>query len=269
MTPLERAHGSHLVRLSFARTARRVATIGLAFACLAGAAHADGVSRETALRGLLQKVDLPLARQVFARIMASIGDIAPSAFVAGYGRTEQLGDDWKPGNPQWDRAQALVAARLKREEANGGPVFAVTRLDVERVLDVPWTEDDIRFIDHSIPTPLGQALLRLLDAGITAGFVETIARDGGITDETRATFNESREKARAQYVEAMTDADRLSAEDPQRAERLRRLLASEDSQAMQEFGAALFRPSIRRFSSLMVDITPQLDALVAEFRARR
>ena len=87
--------------------------------------------------------------------------------------------------------------------------------------------------------------------------------------ESGAAYIESRDKARAQYDAALVDANRLSMDDPQRAERVRRLLSGEDAQAMQALGALLFRPSMRRFSSLMVDLTPQLDDLVTTFRARK
>lgn len=233
------------------------------------ASRADGITREAALHALLLKVDLPLSRQVFARMMASMSANAPGTFVDGIGRTGQLGPEWKAGNPQWDRAQALVAARLAREESSGGPVFAVTRLDVERALDLPWTEDDIRFIDQSLSTPLGQTLQRLLDAGIVAGFVESIERDGGVTDDMRGPFDDALKRSHTQYDDAIGAVDRLSADDPQRAERLRRLLATEDAQAMQQIGAALFRPSVRRFSSLAADVAPQVEQLAAEFRAHR
>lgn len=231
------------------------------------ATRADAIAREEALHRLIQRTEMPMSTAVMARLMADLRRVVPAAFVTQAGAAAKLGDRWQPGTPRWDRARLLVDEAIAREESVGGPVFAVTSLDVERALDVPWTEDDIAFLDASLDTPIGRAVLKLLDAAIVSGFATNAARQPGVPADTVAAFDGLAAEGRTSFGEALTEVARRTEEDRDRSRRLQELVAVQDASRGRQLGTSLIAPSMRRFSSVASAVAPQVEHLVDEARA--
>ncbi len=205
--------------------------LGLAFALPAVSVAQTGMStadaRQAALRALAARLRLPLLDEAVSIFSTQLRRTLPAYVVDAAGRNMSLGPQWKRGNPSFDEAVREVDIALANEEARGGPLVKLERDDLLLTVNVPWTRDDIAFIDATLDTDLGREAERALDAQAARQAIATLRRRvvvGASGETTRRSFADLDATAKSQYADALLTLLAMKGADPARAERLQRLV---------------------------------------------
>lgn len=237
-------------------------------------AHASGASRDAALHGLANKLDLPLVEETVATFSQQLRRTLPGVFINAVGVGAGLGSRWKRGNPYFDDALRQVDAALAAEEARGGPLLKLDRGDLLYAVNVPWTSADIAFLNETAETELGRQAQRAIDAKATLQMTSTLARQlrlnagaqpgaKSITD----AFRDLETRARSQYADAALMLLALKGAEPQRAKRLQALIEAVDTAPADALGKRLADKLSQRLLDAAAAQLPNLIAIVAGFKS--
>lgn len=214
--------------------------------------NATNDATRAALKALAARLELPLVDEAIATFSAQLRRTVPSSLVASAGRNAGFGPAWKAGEPTFDRATREVDAVLRAEEARGGPLLAIERTDLLDAVQVPWTLDDIAFIDETLPTPLGREAQRAIDAKATEQVIRTLERRVPASGDglaIRRAFDDLDRRAQMQYGDAMLTILPLRGTDPARARRLQQLVDAVTVAPSDALGQRL----VDRLSQRLVD----------------
>ena len=229
----------------------------------------SSAARDASLRALAKRLDLPLVEQSVAIFSKQLRRTLPPYFVDLVGANAGLGPRWKRGDPWYDRTLREVDAALAAEEARGGPLLRLEREDLLYAVNVPWSMDDVAFVDGTLDTDLGREVQRALDAKAALQVTHTLRRriaagPGGA--ELARSFADLDARADAQYGDAVLMLLPMRATDP-RADRLQRLLESVTTAPSDAIGARV----VDRLSQRLIDAAtaelPTLLSNVAGFNA--
>lgn len=184
-------------------------------------------ARDSALRALATRLRLPLVDEAVGIFSKQLRLTLPAYVVDAAGRNMGLGPQWKRGNPSFDEAVRQVDIALANEEARGGPLVKLERDDLLLTVNVPWTRDDIAFVDATLDTDLGREAERALDAQAARQTIATLRRRvvlGESGEPTRRSFADLDATAKSQYADALLTLLAMKGADPVRAQRLQRLV---------------------------------------------
>ena len=184
-------------------------------------------ARDAALQALAARLRLPLVDEAVTIFSTQLRRTLPAYVVDAAGQNMDLGPQWQRGNPSYDEAVRRVDAALADEEARGGPLLKLERSDLLAAVNVPWTPDDIAFVDATHDTDLGREAERALDAQAARQTIATLRRRvtlGAPGEAIRRAFADLDAKAAAQYADASLTLLAMKGADPQRAARLQRLV---------------------------------------------
>ena len=189
------------------------------------AAIAPTSSRDAALLRLANQLDLPLVEETVSTFSTQLRRTVPGLILDSVGQQAGLGPGWRRGDPTYDEAARTLENGLVAEEARRGPLVTLDRGDLLSVVNVPWTEDDIRFLEQTRTTPLGHEAERAIDAKATEQLIHTLQRRVPVVEgrSIRASFADLETRAATQYGDALLTLLPLRATDPLRAARLQRL----------------------------------------------
>ena len=186
-----------------------------------------GTTRDAALRALAARLDLPLVDEAIAIFSKQLRRTLPTYFVTSIGDNVNLGSRWRPGDPTFDRTLQQVDRALGNEEARNGPLLKLERDDLLYAVNVPWSVDDIAFVDATLPTDLGHEAQRALDAKAAQQTIATLRRRVAIGpggQDIKTAFADLDARAQAQFGDAMLMLLAMKATDPDRVQRLQRLM---------------------------------------------
>lgn len=237
-------------------------------------AHAGSAARDAALRVLANKLDLPLVQETVVTFSQQLRRTLPGIFINAVGVGAGLGPRWKRGNPYFDDALRQVDAALAAEEERGGPLLKIDRGDLLYALDVPWTADDVAFLNETAETELGRQAQRAIDAKATLQMTGTLARQLRLNAGPQAgarsvmdAFRDLEARARSQYADAALMLLALKGADPQRAERLQALIEAVGSAPADALGKRLADKLSQRLLDAAAAQLPNLIAIFAGFRS--
>ena len=223
-------------------------------------------ARDTALRGLAARLRLPLVDEAVGIFSKQLRLTLPAYVVDAAGRNMSLGPQWKRGNPSFDEAVRQVDIALANEEARGGPLVKLERDDLLLAVNVPWTRDDIAFVDATLDTGLGHEAERALDAQAARQAIATLRRRvalGASGETTRRSFAELDATAKSQYADALLTLLAMKGADPVRAQRLQRLVEGVTLAPSDAIGERI----VDRLSRRLLDAAAaQLPNIVGGFR---
>ena len=208
--------------------------------------------RDAALQALAARLQLPLVDEAVTIFSAQLRRTLPAYVVDATGQNMNFGPQWQRGNPSYDETVRRVDAALADEEARGGPLLKLERGDLLLVVNVPWTRDDIAFVDATHDTVLGQEAERALDAQAARQTIATLRRRvalGTPGEAIRRSFGELDAKAAAQYADATLTLLAMKGADPVRAARLQRLVEAVTLAPSDAIGARV----IDRLSQRLID----------------
>ena len=236
----------------------------------AAAPAPDGAARDAALRALADRLDLPLVEESIAIFSTQLRRTLPPYFVDLIGTNATLGPRWKRGNPWYDQTLHQVDAALADEEARGGPLLRLEHRDLLYAVNVPWTLDDISFVDGTLDTDLGREAQRAIDAKAALQVTHTLRRriaigpgGAGLAD----AFADLDARANAQFGDAALMLLPMRATDPLRTERLQRLLESVTTAPSDAIGARVVDRLSRRLVDAAAAQLPTLLGNIVEFRS--
>ena len=258
------------------RWLRALALIGLA-GLLPVTGHAqtravpttNAVARDAALRALAERLDLPLVEEAVAIFAKQLRRTLPPYFVDAIGQQGNLGPQWKRGNPWFDETLRQVDAALGQDEARNGPLIRLEHSDLLYAVNIPWTQDDIAFVDRTLDTELGRQAQRAIDARAAQQTIHTLKRriaigpgGAGIAE----AFAELDARANAQFGDASLMLLPLRATDPERTKRLQRLLESVTTAPSDAIGERLTERLGARLMEAAAAQLPNLIVNLANFR---
>ena len=226
-------------------------TIGSALpaATAAQPAPSTGTARDAALQALAARLRLPLVDQAVAIFSTQLRRTLPAYVVESAGQNMSLGPQWKRGNPSFDEAVRQVDLALANEEARGGPLLKLERQDLLLAVNVPWTRDDVAFVDATLDADLGHEAERALDAQAARQTIATLRRRvtlGPPGEAIRRSFAELDATAAAQYADASLTLLAMKGADPVRAQRLQRLVEGVTLAPSDAIGARIVDRMSRR-----------------------
>jgi hypothetical protein len=184
-------------------------------------------ARDAALRGLAARLHLPLVDEAVNVFSRQLRRTLPAYFVASIGRQVNLGSGWRAGNPTFDDATRRVDAALGVEEARNGPLVRLESGDLLYAVNIPWTRDDIAFVNETLDTDLGHEAERAIDAKGAQQTIATLRSRvalGPEGDDVKRGFADVDERAQAQFGDALLMLLAQKAADPTRGQRLQRLI---------------------------------------------
>jgi len=226
-------------------------------------------TRDAALRALAARLNLPLLDEAVGIFSTQVRRSLPALFVASVGQQANLGPRWKRGDPTFDDAVGRIDAALGAEEALGGPLVKLQRSDLLYAVNVPWTRDDIAFVDATLDTPIGHEAERALDARATLQTIATLKRRIAVGVDGRglaAAFADLDARAQAQFGDAMLTLLALRGTDPQRAARLQRLVESVTLAPSDAIGQRMVDRLSQRLLDAAATHLPEVLAAIAGFR---
>lgn len=229
-------------------------------------------ARDAALRALANRLELPLVEEAVAIFSTQLRRTLPPYFVDAVGQGANLGPQWRRGNPSFDQALAGIDRALAAEEARGGPLLRLEHEDLLSAVNVPWTRDDIAFVDETLETEVGRQAERALDAKAALQLSATLRRrvaagPGGAG--IAAAFADLDARANAQFGDASLMLLPLRATDPQRTQRLQRLVESVTTAPSDALGARLTDRLSRRLIAAATAELPAVMATIGDFLAGR
>ena len=233
-------------------------------------ARADAATREALLQTLGKKLELPLVEEAVSSFAQRLRTVLPSLFVAAIGQGANLGPGWRRGDAWFDSALSQIDGTLAAEESRGGPLLTVARGDLLTVIDVPWSEDDIRFLIATSGTELGRQAQRAIDAKAVLQMTQTLTRrvaNQPGAQALTATFADLELRAQTQLGDAATMLLALKGADPARAKRLETLLNQIDAKGSDAYGKRLADKLSQRLLEAASAQVPNLIAIVARFKA--
>ena len=254
------------------RIVSTVARFALALTCVMPLASATAqtapTARDVALQALAARLRLPLVDEVVAIFSTQLRRTLPAYVVASAGENMALGPQWQRGNSSFDKAVRQVDIALANEEARGGPLLKLEREDLLLTVNVPWTRDDIAFVDATLDTPLGHEAERALDAQAARQTIATLRRRvalGAPGEAIRRSFGTLDATAAAQYADASLMLLAMKGADPARAQRLQRLVETVTLAPSDAIGARI----VDRLSGRLLDAaTALLPGIVGGLRLR-
>ena len=229
-------------------------------------------ARATALRALANRLDLPLVDESIAIFSRQLRRTLPTYVVTSIGANAGLGAQWKRGDPRFDEALRQVDAALGAEEARAGPLLAIEHADLLLAVDIPWTRDDIAFVDETIDTELGRQAQRALDAKAALQATNALRRrvaTGAGGSGIAEAFVDLEARANAQFGDAALMLLPLRATDPPRAQRLQRLLEAVKTAPSDALGQRLTERLSQRLLDAALAQLPNVLATIANFNAAR
>ncbi len=221
-------------------------------------------ARDAALRALAVRLKLPLLDEAVSIFSTQLRRTLPAYFVDSIGRQVGLGPQWRRGLPAYDEAVRRIDAALVADEARDGPLVTLDRADLLSAVQVPWTRDDIAFVDETLDTPLGQEAERAIDAQAARQTIATLKRRVGRDDAARvaAAFDDLEARAQAQFGDASLMLIALKGTDPARAQRLQRLVEAVTLAPSDALGQRIVdRLSQRLLEAAMAQVPALLDPL--------
>lgn len=237
-------------------------------------AHASSASRDAALRVLANKLDLPLVEETVAIFSQQLRRTLPGIFINAVGVGAGLGPRWKRGNPYFDEALRQVDAALAAEEARGGPLLKLDRGDLLYAVDVPWTLDDIAFLNETADTELGRQAQRAIDAKAALQMAGTLTRQVRLNAGSQPgaasvidAFRDLETRAQSQYADAALMLLALKGAEPRRAKRLQALIEAVDTGPADALGKRLADKLSQRLLDAAAAQLPNLIAIVAGFKS--
>ena len=226
-------------------------------------------ARDAALRALAGRLDLPLVEEAVAIFSKQLRRTLPPYFVDAIGQQGDLGPQWKRGNPWFDETLRQVDAALGQDEARNGPLIRLQKSDLLYAVNIPWTQDDIAFVDRTRDTELGRQAQRAIDARAAQQTIHTLRRriaigSGGAG--VAEAFAELDARANAQFGDASLMLLPLRATDPDRTKRLQRLLESVTTAPSDAIGERLTERLGARLMDAAAAQLPDLLVNLANFR---
>ena len=234
------------------------------------AASSDAAPRDAALRALAARLHLPLVEESVAIFSTQLRRTLPAYFVDSVGQQAGLGPQWRRGNGTFDEALRRVDAALAAEEARGGPLLRLEHDDLLYAVNIPWTRDDIAFVDRTLDTELGREAERALDAKAARQTIATLKRRvaaGPAGAGVAAAFADLDARAQAQFGDASLMLLALKGADPARAQRLQRLVEVVTVAPSDAIGARVVDRLSQRLLNAAAAQLPQLFGNFADFRS--
>ena len=244
--------------------------LAMPFPARAEAARGDAPTRDAMLRTLGGKLELPLVDETVTTFAKRLRGVLPAIFVAALGQGANLGAIWKRGNPWFDRALTQIDGALAAEEQRGGPLLTLAKGDLLTIVDVPWTEDDLRFLIATSNTELGRQAQRAIDAKAVLQLTQTLARriaNQPGAEALAASFGDLELRAQTQLGDAATMLLALKGVDPARAKRLEALLNQISTGPNDAYGKRLTDRLSQRLLEAAAAQVPNLIAIIAGFKA--
>jgi hypothetical protein len=234
-------------------------------------AASNAAARDSALRALATRLHLPLVDEAVAIFSTQLRRTLPAYFVNSVGQGANLGPQWRRGNPYFDSAVQQVDAALAAEETRGGPLLKLERSDLLYAVNIPWTRDEIAFVDETLATDLGHEAERALDAKAALQTIATLKRRiaaGPDGQGIAAAFADLDARAQAQFGDASLMLIALKGTDPQRAQRLQRLIESVTIAPSDAIGQRVVDRVSQRLLDAAAAQLPAVIATIANFRTR-
>jgi hypothetical protein len=223
------------------------------------------------LRALATRLHLPLVDEAVAIFSTQLRRTLPAYFVNSVGQGANLGPQWRRGNPYFDSAVQQVDAALAAEETRGGPLLKLERSDLLYAVNIPWTRDEIAFVDETLATDLGHEAERALAAKAAQQTIATLKRRiaaGPAGQGIAAAFADLDARAQAQFGDASLMLIALKGTDPQRAQRLQRLIESVTIAPSDAIGQRVVDRVSQRLLDAAAAQLPAVIATIANFRTR-
>lgn len=228
-----------------------------------------GTARDAALSAVAGRLNLPLVDETVAIFSKQLRRTLPSYFVDVIGRNAGFGTRWRPGDPAFDQTLQQIDRALGNEEARGGPLVGLERGDLLSAVDVPWSLDDIAFVDSTLDTDVGHEAERALDAKAAQQTIATLKRRIAAGPGGRglaAAFADLDARAQGQFGDASLMLLAMKGVDPDRVQRLQRLMAVVTIAPSDAVGQRIVdRLSQRLLDAAMAQL-PELLGSIGRFR---
>ena len=215
---------------AFTRRRRFLVAGGIVIACgcwPVAQAQTPPTARDAALGRLAARLNLPLVDEAVAIFSKQLRRTLPTYFVDLIGQNANLGPQWRRGDPTFDDTLRRIDRALADEEARGGPLLKLDRGDLLVAVNVPWSLADIAFVDATLDTDLGHEAERALDAKAAQQTIATLKRRvplGAAGQDIRTAFADLDARAAGQFGDASLMLLAMRATDPDRVQRLQRLV---------------------------------------------
>ncbi len=226
-------------------------------------------SRDAALQALAARLHLPLVDEAVAIFSRQLRRTLPAYFVNAVGQNVNLGPQWKRGDPYFDEAVRQVDGALAAEEARGGPLLKLERGDLLLAVNIPWSEADIAFVDQTLDTGLGREAERAIDAKAAQQTIATLKRRialGAPGQGIAEAFANLDARAQSQFGDAFLALLALKASDPQRGQRLQRLIEAVTVAPSDAIGERVVQRLSQRLLDAAAAQLPNVLGAMAGFR---
>jgi uncharacterized protein (DUF2267 family) len=228
-------------------------------------------ARDAALRALAARLRLPLLDEAVSIFSRQLRRTLPAYFVASVGDQANLGSAWRPGDPLFDESLRRVDAALGVEEARNGPLVKLEPGDLLLAVRVPWTRDDIAFVEATLPTDLGHEAERAIDAKAAQQTIATLRRrvaPGLAGDGIARAFADLDARAQSQFGDALLMLLAQKSADPVRAQRLQRLIETVSVEPSDAVGQRIADRLSARLLDAAAAQLPEIIAAILTGRGR-
>jgi hypothetical protein len=124
--------------------------------------------------------------------------------VVALGRNENLGEEWRAGNPHWERARAAIEELVQQEEARRGPLMPFDpRGMAAAVEEIGIGDQELQLLRAFLESPHGRNMIALMDHGLAAYVSEEIGKSAEFTAEGKARALELRGRVRAKFQDVL------------------------------------------------------------------
>ncbi|MGC3962987.1 MAG: hypothetical protein QM803_06535 [Rhodocyclaceae bacterium] len=208
---------------------------------------------------LASKIELAQVQTLVDSLIADQRGMLAHNMLAGIGARGQLGKDWHPGNPYYDREYALVCAALDDEESRSGKLLGITPQNVRDALTAQAGSDEI--LRNATPEDL-QAYALIAEYALVARVYQDMTGRSPNAPEVAARLDNVFASLRPDAPAPSQVMATLAERDPASATELRDITARLSRSATD----SMLRSLSQRLTITFYRINGDLSAITAAYR---
>ena len=164
--------------------ARVVTMCFVLLACAAGATAADDESAEKKqqIEQLIGLHDLTTSVSIGNYYLKQEGLVAIRSLLTRLGREEKLGPDWKPGIPQWQRAEEILLQPVMAKVADDFSTLDWLRPQWQELDAREFSAEELDVLLTHFHSDVGRKQAKIVDHTVSTHVITTLAFSGKLKD---------------------------------------------------------------------------------------